>query len=437
MAVTNRSQLANGTQTQQGLYNQSIARKAQLENQQKYLQMAQASPAFAIGNLIGNLLADSYNSRGVNKEKQAISDALANYKGDNNYNAMNGILNSAQMQNGTTQNMVPGEGVGAGVGNVNLGNNILPAQSENSVTPELPTGQSMNSFDLDKFKSKYFEDARKRGRTDAQINEAWSTMQPQITELANKAKEARIDTALQAMTPDENGKYVFGEVSMANPQFINYLRPLMKDNPEMATYLMKGATAKDSSNAAMQRQAYANAAKLDLQNRNQQFQLGRDNTNNAIKIALAQGKLDKQGANSDYKQAFAAGKAYDALEKKYQIADPNDPTRMISLPMERWSAVDRARANQYMQLMGFNNPQGAKQTDNTQIKGNGTADAMPKSTMDYDSLNSWVTKAISEGKERGLGRQAIEGIIRDSLKGMRQDGDYLDKILNEAAWDSY
>lgn len=434
MAVTNKSQLASATATQQALYNQELVRQAKLNNQQKYMQMAQNNPWFAFGNMIGNALVDNYNSRGVNKEKQAISDALASYNGNQNYDSMNNILNSGLFTDTipvNNQNSISG-----GLGD-NLGTITMPDSNAYGITVSPAPATQVSDFDVDKFKSQYYEDARRRGRSTAQIDEAWSNMQPQITDLANKAKEARIDNAFAALSPETDGTYSFGEMSMSNPEFIKTLRPLAKDAPELATLLVKGATARDTERYGTQKQNALFAHQDATQARQQQFTTNLHNLDNAIKMAIANGKVAKNGIATDYKTALSAGKAYDLLEKKYTATDPTNPMQTKVLPFEKWSPLDQMRAKQYAALMGVN--LGGQDAGAGQKK---VAYNKLPNPNNYELTLSEIGKAISKlSQDPNKGKNDIINAIRGQYgKQFGNNTGYVDQILQgitDEEWRGY
>lgn len=286
MATT---RLNNANILQQNQYNQNLLRQQSLGNQMSYAKLAQVDPYFALGNLIGNAMSDRYNQRGVDKEMGEISNALAAYKGDQNFKAMNSVLDNNAVS-GVNANIGgdPNNSISVGFPAPDVGQNeqhtnaqlANSTPSENSIgaLTELANKGQMGKFNLDDFKAKYFEDARNRGRSNLQIQQAWANMQPQLDAFNTEAKKQRGNELISSM---------FGKdktFSLENAEDLQNYAELLDVNPTMATLVMKNMTNKAALEGKKQ---------LAEQNFNQRKELARIAGDNKLALKGLGGNDDK------------------------------------------------------------------------------------------------------------------------------------------------
>lgn len=418
MATT---RLNNANLLQQNQYNQNLLRQQSLGNQMSYAKLAQADPYFALGNLIGNAMSDRYNQRGVDKEMGEISNALAAYKGDQNFKAMNSVLDASGPSGvngnvaGDTTNTInagfpaPDVGQNEQVSNAQLANST-PSDNSIGALVDLANKGQVNKFNLDDFKAKYFEDARNRGRSNLQIQQAWANMQPQLDAMNEEAKQSRVNSVFQNIGD--------GNLSLNNMETAKQLNALMKDSPEVAKLLIAKAGDNDKQSALDARQNKLIAA-----------QNARLDKSLANKIMLGN---QKQGNHRNYNMSdyLAIGKAMDEMIKNNVDITGN------RIPVEQWDADQRRRYNILKQqsdaMLGI------------QPQETNTVNEQPQNALaninEYEPLLNDVTQAIGVLSKKGYNKQEIQALIKqvygNQIKTNGNSG-YLDKILNEADWKSY
>ena len=301
--------MSSATPFQQQQYNRNLIRQQQLANQASFFNMAQKDPYFALGNLLGNAMFTGINNRGVKKEQSELQNALASYQGDNNYQAMNDVLNN------TSVISVPNANVGGGPNNsisVGLPRPDVPNPTgqplastpvdQNAVTlNNLAERGNIGSFNVDDFKAKYFADAQRRGRPPEQAQQAWNDMLPQIEAMDNQAKKARVNTLLS--TIGNRGT----NFALTNPEDLQNIADLVRNDPTMATIVMQ--------NTANRMKNDADTAKATM-NFNNQRQLNQDRFDNAVKIAEMK---NNKTTNTKMSDLTAAQKSVDSITK--QITD--------------------------------------------------------------------------------------------------------------------
>lgn len=206
------------------------------------------NPWWGLGYLLAQNYNKNYDQRGIQKATEAGSEALEKAKANidgTDYSSANSALDKVSERYLNVGNSMQGyeqaQGMPQGTGqNINKMLQQQPAEYEKmqGITPQRQPVVPDLSFHADDFRAKYIKEQQALGRPDYQIQQALATMEPQIKNLDDQARQLRTDETIKqlaGLAPDLN-----------NPERLKLINALLKDNPELGkVFLADSITNRD------------------------------------------------------------------------------------------------------------------------------------------------------------------------------------------------